>query len=87
MAIILFTLGDGLFQPSSSALIANAAPPDSQGRIQGANQAQQSIGRMIGPVAAAALASLEVSAPYWAGAIIVAAALVTMMRRHVAAIA
>ncbi len=70
VAIIFFTLGDGLFQ-LRPALIANAAPPETQGRISGANQGQQSIARMAGPLLAAAAASLDVSAPYWAGAIIV----------------
>src|SRR5262249_39508783 len=30
-SIVIFTLGDGLFQPAISGLIANAAPPDAQG--------------------------------------------------------
>ncbi|WP_240532271.1 MFS transporter [Agrobacterium tumefaciens] len=81
-AISLFTLGDGLFQPSSSALIANAAPADTQGRIQGANQGQQSIARMIGPLLGAASTSLSISAPYWAGAVIVAVALTAIMHRR-----
>lgn len=84
-AIVLFTLGDGLFQPSASAFVANSAPPDTQGRIQGANQGQQSIARMTGPLLAAALTSLGMSAPYWAGAIIVTAALIATMRHHTAA--
>ncbi len=38
-AIAIFTLGDGFYQPSMSAVISNAAPGDQQGRVQGANQA------------------------------------------------
>lgn len=69
--IALFTFGDGLFQPSVSALIANAAPDGRQGAIQGANQSQQSIARMGGPLAGAWLYGLAPAAPYSAAAAIV----------------
>jgi DHA1 family tetracycline resistance protein-like MFS transporter len=71
LAIGLFTFGDGLFQPSVSALVANAAPDGRQGEVQGANQAQQSIARMGGPLASAWLYSLSAGAPYGAAAIVV----------------
>jgi DHA1 family tetracycline resistance protein-like MFS transporter len=69
-AIVVFTLGDGLFQPAISGIIANAAPADAQGLVQGANQAQQSLARMSGPLLAAVLTSLGAGAPYSAGAIV-----------------
>ncbi|WP_312436184.1 MFS transporter [Janthinobacterium sp.] len=69
--IALFTFGDGLFQPSVSALIADAAPGGRQGEVQGANQAQQSIARMGGPLAGAWLYGLHAGAPYAAAALIV----------------
>jgi MFS transporter, DHA1 family, tetracycline resistance protein len=78
--LFVFTLGDGLFQPAMSAIIANAAPEDSQGLVQGANQAQQSLARMLGPLLAAALSPIATNAPYWMGMIIAsvgAAALVS----------
>lgn len=65
--LFVFTLGDGLFQPAMSATIANAAPDQSQGLVQGANQAQQSLARMLGPLLAAVLSSMAPSAPYWMG--------------------
>jgi len=67
-SIFVFTLGDGLFQPAMSETIANAAPPDAQGRVQGANQAQQSLARMVGPLVPAFLSTTSLSMPYWAGA-------------------
>lgn len=67
-SIFVFTLGDGLFQPAMSETIANAAPPDAQGRVQGANQAQQSLARMAGPLVPAFLSTTSLSTPYWAGA-------------------
>ena len=80
--IALFTCGDGLFQPSASALIANAAPAGKQGAVMGANQAQQSIARMAGPLLSAWLYGLFASAPYATAALVVflAAALLTRQR-------
>ncbi len=69
--IVLFTFGDGLFQPSVSAMIADAAPAGRQGEVQGANQAQQSIARMFGPLASAWLYGVFAGAPYAVAAIVV----------------
>lgn len=49
---ILFIVGDGLYEPSNSGLISGAAGPKMQGRVQGANQAMQSISRILGPLLA-----------------------------------
>jgi DHA1 family tetracycline resistance protein-like MFS transporter len=40
-SIVIFMLGDGLYQPSMKAIISNGAPADAQGLVQGANQSQQ----------------------------------------------
>ncbi|MES2740691.1 MAG: MFS transporter [Pseudomonadota bacterium] len=69
--IALFTFGDGLFQPSAATLVAAAAPEGRQGAVQGANQAQQSIARMTGPLASAWLYGLTAGAPYGVAAMIV----------------
>ena len=79
--IAVFTFGDGLFQPSASALIANAAPAERQGEVQGANQAQQAIARTAGPLAAAWLYGVAASAPYAVAALVVLAAAVALSRR------
>lgn len=78
--IAIFTFGDGLFQPSVSALIANAAPAETQGEVQGANQAQQAIARTAGPLAAAWLYGASASAPYAAAAVVVLLAAVSLAR-------
>ena len=78
--IVVFTFGDGLFQPSASALISNAAPAERQGEVQGANQAQQAIARTTGPLAAAWLYGVAPSAPYAVAAVIVLAAGVVLSR-------
>jgi MFS transporter, DHA1 family, tetracycline resistance protein len=70
VSIVIFTLGDGLFQPSMNAIIANAAPADAQGQVQGANQSQQALARMLGPLLAAVLSPLSASAPYWTAGLI-----------------
>jgi DHA1 family tetracycline resistance protein-like MFS transporter len=67
-AIAIFALGDGFYQPSMSAVISNAAPGDQQGRVLGANQAQQSIARILGPLASGALYQLSAGGPHIAWA-------------------
>ncbi len=67
----VLTFGDGLVQPALNALISTASPPGQQGRVQGANQAQQSIARMLGPLASAWLYTGLASGPYLASGTIV----------------
>jgi DHA1 family tetracycline resistance protein-like MFS transporter len=81
IGIAIFTFGDGLFQPSASALIANAAQAERQGEVQGANQAQQAIARTAGPLAAAWLYGVAASAPYAAAAIVVLLAAAALSRK------
>lgn len=80
VGIAVFTFGDGLFQPSASALISNAAPTERQGEVQGANQAQQAIARTAGPLAAAWLYGVAPGAPYAVAAFIVLLAGVVLSR-------
>jgi DHA1 family tetracycline resistance protein-like MFS transporter len=80
-SVFVFTLGDGLFQPAMSAIIANAAPANAQGAVQGANQAQQSMARMSGPLLAAFLSPIALSAPYIAGGLVVLLGLVSLSIR------
>jgi DHA1 family tetracycline resistance protein-like MFS transporter len=69
--IVLLVFGDGLFQPSASALVANHAPSGQQGQVQGANQAQQSIAHMGGPLVGAWLYGVAAGAPYLVAALVV----------------
>jgi len=78
VAIGVLTFGDGLVQPSINAIISGATPPDQQGRIQGANQAQQALARVIGPLASAALYEIFPGAPYLAGALLLLTAIVVL---------
>jgi DHA1 family tetracycline resistance protein-like MFS transporter len=79
LVVAAFTLGDGLFQPSIGGLIANAAPDDMQGSIQGANQSQQAVARMIGPLLAAGLFGWHPALPYAGGALALLAALAVLL--------
>jgi DHA1 family tetracycline resistance protein-like MFS transporter len=78
VSLFVFTLGDGLFQPAINETIANAAPADMQGAVQGANQAQQSLARMVGPLLAAVLSPFNLSAPYWVACAVVVAGLAVL---------
>jgi MFS transporter, DHA1 family, tetracycline resistance protein len=50
IAIIILNIGDGLFEPSYNSLVSKSVGPKMQGRVQGANQGMQSIGRVIAPL-------------------------------------
>jgi DHA1 family tetracycline resistance protein-like MFS transporter len=67
IALVVFNIGDGLYQPSSNGIISNAAPEGMQGQVQGASQGTQSVGRVIGPLVAASVYALGASLPYFIG--------------------
>jgi DHA1 family tetracycline resistance protein-like MFS transporter len=71
MALVVFNIGDGLYQPSSNGIVSNAAPEGMQGQVQGASQGIQSIGRVIGPLLAGFLYALGASLPYVIGGLLV----------------
>jgi MFS transporter, DHA1 family, tetracycline resistance protein len=62
--IVCYAVGSGFVEPAMNALVSNSAGPESQGRIQGASQALQSIARIIGPLTAALLYGYGAGAPY-----------------------
>jgi DHA1 family tetracycline resistance protein-like MFS transporter len=57
IGITVLTTGDGLVQPSLNTMISKKSPDGQQGMVQGANQSQQSVARVIAPLASAALYS------------------------------
>jgi DHA1 family tetracycline resistance protein-like MFS transporter len=79
IAVLVFTLGDGLFQPSASSMISNAAGGSIQGRIQGANQGMQSVARVVGPLIGAGLYTVGAGVPYVAGAALIAVACTVLL--------
>ncbi len=78
ISTIVFVLGDGLFEPAISGMIANSVEPKMQGRIQGASQGIQSVARIIGPLYAAWLYGYSAGLPYLTSAIIIAVCLLVV---------
>jgi len=64
IAILVYALGSGLFEPAMGGLVSRTAQPQEQGRVQGANQSMQSITRIIGPLIAAFLYQFGIGIPY-----------------------
>lgn len=64
IAIVIYAFGSGLIVPALSSLISRSAPPNQQGRVQGASQSLQSITRIIGPLFAATLYGIMPNLPY-----------------------
>jgi DHA1 family tetracycline resistance protein-like MFS transporter len=75
VAVIIYTLGDGLFEPAMSGLISNATEPHVQGRVQGANQGTQAIARVAAPLIAAGLYQMTPALPYFASTVLLVATL------------
>ena len=78
-AIVVYTIGDGLFEPAMTGLIANATPPHMQGRVQGANQSIQSVARFIAPLAAGLLYEQIASLPYFISAFLMLATFIALL--------
>lgn len=69
-SIACYAVGSGFFEPAMNALVSNSAGPESQGRIQGASQAMQSISRIIGPLTASFLYTYGAGTPYVVSAVL-----------------
>lgn len=64
LGYIILNVGDGLFEPSVSGLIANSVGPTEQGRVQGGYQSVQAVARVLGPLFAAWLYGYFRGLPY-----------------------
>jgi DHA1 family tetracycline resistance protein-like MFS transporter len=84
VAIVVFNLGDGLFQPAFNAIVSNTASDTMQGQVQGASQGIQSVGRVIGPLVVAALYALGAGLPYLLGGALVVGGLLILSTSHTA---
>ena len=74
-ALGLLALGSGLQNPSVTALVSRLTPASQQGTSLGVAQSMSSIGRIAGPLLGGALYAVGWAAPYFAGAILMIAAL------------
>jgi MFS transporter, DHA1 family, tetracycline resistance protein len=79
VAVVIYTLGDGLFEPAMSGLISNATKPSMQGRIQGANQGTQSIARVVAPLMAAGVYQFGAYLPYFMSAVLMTVTLIILL--------
>jgi DHA1 family tetracycline resistance protein-like MFS transporter len=77
-AVIVYTIGDGLFEPAMTGLIANATEPRMQGRVQGANQSIQSVARFVAPLIAGMLYELSASVPYFTSSLMMVVAFIVL---------
>lgn len=64
LGYIVLNVGDGLFEPSVSGLIANSVGPTEQGRVQGGYQSVQAVARITGPILATLLYGYFHGLPY-----------------------
>jgi MFS family permease len=71
LALGLLSLGNGLLNPSLATLVSATAGSDSQGSAFGVTQGAGSLGRTVGPPAAAALYAALYWSPFVAGALVV----------------
>ena len=71
VALALFGVGSALFNPSMSGLVAATAEPHERGSVLGAYQSAASMGRVIGPFLASAVArSVSLQWPFVLGAVV-----------------
>ena len=71
VALALFGVGSALFNPSMSGLVAATAEPHERGSVLGAYQSAASMGRVIGPFVASAVArATSLQWPFVLGAVV-----------------
>lgn len=76
--IIIYTLGDGLFEPAMTGLVSSASGPHEQGRVQGAFQSLQSMARVVAPLCAGYLYEMAAYLPYFTSAVLMAITLIVL---------
>ncbi len=80
-AIAVLAIGSGLVQPTIQSLVSSAGTPDEQGMLFGANGAITSLTAILGPAwAGLVFDHVAFTAPYWSGALLLAAAWLAIRR-------
>lgn len=77
----LFGAGQGMIRATATSMITRRTT-QSQGVTSGAMSSMDSLGRILGPLAAGALFAWHYAAPYLAGAVLVGAILVLFLLRY-----
>ncbi|MGH6972138.1 MAG: MFS transporter, partial [Caulobacteraceae bacterium] len=71
----LMALFQSVAFPNSGAILSRAVDPDNQGQIMGLNNATGALARVAGPQCGLEVMNLNVNAPFYLGALIVAPAI------------
>lgn len=80
-AIAVLAIGSGLVQPTIQSLVSSAGTADEQGMLFGANGAITSLTAILGPAwAGLVFDHVAFTAPYWTGALFLAAAWLAIRR-------
>lgn len=80
-AIALCGLGMGLAGPPLAGILSRTAPLESRGEVMGASQSMQSLGLVLGPIAAGVMYDHGGKGwPFWTGALCVLVAMVIVMK-------
>lgn len=78
-SMVLISVGQGIASPSTTALVAEAAPPDKRGEALGYQQSAGAFARIAGPIIAGALFDhVGIGSPYLVGGILFLIALVAV---------
>ncbi len=81
IVMALLSIGMGILSPSATSLVSQAAAADERGGILGVNQSAQSLARVLGPLLAGLVYSAGgSSAPYYIGAVMMAAVVAMAMK-------
>ena len=79
ICIVVFIIGDGLYEPSNNSLISKTVDQNMQGRVQGANQGLQSLTRIFGPLFAAWIYTYGKELPFVSEAVFIFFALAVFL--------
>ncbi|WP_161883792.1 MFS transporter [Deinococcus alpinitundrae] len=84
LGVVMFSLGEGVFNASLAALLSNAAPAGVQGQVQGGTKGFQSLAQVAGPLAGGTLyGQIGGTLTFTAGAVVVAVALAALTSIHI----
>ena len=71
IAMLILGFSNGLVQPLVNTILSQETDEKSQGSVMGLNVSYGSIGQIVGPIAAGAIATIAISLPFLAGSIVV----------------
>ncbi|MGH2480759.1 MAG: MFS transporter, partial [Ktedonobacteraceae bacterium] len=79
IAVGILSIGDGAVTPTSSAVLSLLTPKDEQGEILGFSQGLGGLGRVLGPLIAGALFTVNSGAPFLVGSLFAILAIIVTL--------